>query len=122
MVGTVGISAVLSFCHLDCLTQFLIIRWEGDFYRGKNTAVATSNNCYLAGKSARWFILVGWSGSQVGGVIWDYIVIAFLSTGFGTMPENANKDHPNGTPQLSSITSGLRSSINLFKFLNRVWH
>jgi len=38
--------------------------WEGDFYRGKNTAVATSNNCYLAG--------------------------------FGTMPENANKDHPKG--------------------------
>ena len=25
------------------------LRWEGDFYRGKNTAVATTNNCYLAG-------------------------------------------------------------------------
>ena len=24
-------------------------RWEGDHYRGKNTAVATTNNCYLAG-------------------------------------------------------------------------
>ena len=122
LVGTVGISAVSSFCHLDCWVQFVIIRWEGDFYRGKNTAVATSNNCYLAGKSVRWFILVGWSGSQVGVVIWDYIVIAFLSTGFGAMPENANKDHPNGTPQLSSIASGLRSLIHLFKFLTRIWH
>ena len=26
------------------------LRWEGDFYRGKNTAVATTNNCYLAGE------------------------------------------------------------------------
>ena len=48
----------------------------------------------------------------MGGVIWDYIVIAFLSTGFGTMPENANKDHPNGTPQLSQI---LDSSFQVSK-------
>ena len=34
--------------HYDLMVHMM--RWEGDFYRGKNTAVATTNNCYLAGE------------------------------------------------------------------------
>ena len=34
--------------HCDLIVHMM--RWEGDFYRGKNTAVATTNNCYLAGE------------------------------------------------------------------------
>ena len=29
------------------------VNWEGDFFYGKNLAVATKNNCYLDGLSAR---------------------------------------------------------------------
>ena len=59
------------FASVQCRQGWLlnsiifIIRWEGDFYRGKNTAVATSNNCYLAGKLVRWSGGSYWSVGQV---------------------------------------------------------